>query len=208
MNIRSKHAISVTAVENALKPAMYAKGKPIVAMNILNRMKYYNVPGVSVAVIDDGKIDWAKGYGVKESSGNDPVTSETLFQAASISKPVTALGTLRLVDQGILDLDSPINDKLVSWKVPENELSEKEKVTLRRLLTHSAGSHACSSARWRKPSQYFSCSHRHDPRISVALLWGRIRGYATSRGGHIRHVFSGIHEDKCSGPFKNDPQHV
>ncbi len=139
MSVRSKHAITATAVENALQPAMYAKGKPIAAMNILDRMKYYNVPGVSVAVIDNGKIDWAKGYGVKETGGNDPVTPGTLFQAASISKPVTALGTLRLVENGILDLDSPVNDRLVSWKIPENEFSEKEKVTLRRLLTHSAG---------------------------------------------------------------------
>jgi CubicO group peptidase (beta-lactamase class C family) len=134
-----KDSARIQAVENGLKPAMYAKGEPIAAMNILDRMKHYNVPGVSVAVIDNGKIEWAKGYGVKETGRNDPVTPETLFQAASISKPVTALGVLRLVDKGILDLDSPVNDKLVSWKVPENEFSEKEKVTLRRLLTHSAG---------------------------------------------------------------------
>jgi CubicO group peptidase (beta-lactamase class C family) len=139
MNAKSKHNIAVMAVENALQPAMYAQGKPIAAMNILDRMKYYKIPGVSVAVIDNGKIDWAKGYGIKETGGNDPVTPETLFQAASISKPVTALGTLQLVEKGILNLDSPVNDKLVSWKVPENEFSEKEKVTLRRLLTHSAG---------------------------------------------------------------------
>jgi CubicO group peptidase (beta-lactamase class C family) len=139
METRSEHADLVSAVENALQPAMYAQGKPIAAMNILDRMKYYHVPGVSVAVIDNGKIDWAKGYGIKETGGNDPVTPETLFQAASISKPVTALGTLQLVEKGILNLDSPVNDKLVSWKVPENEFSEKEKVTLRRLLTHSAG---------------------------------------------------------------------
>jgi CubicO group peptidase (beta-lactamase class C family) len=139
MNAKPKHNIAVVAVENALRPAMYAKDKPIAAMNILDRMKYYKVPGVSVAVIDNGKIDWAKGYGIKETGGNDPVTPEMLFQAASISKPVTALGTLQLVEKGILDMDSPINDKLLSWKIPENEFSEKEKITLRRLLTHSAG---------------------------------------------------------------------
>ncbi|MCJ7486948.1 MAG: beta-lactamase family protein [Candidatus Aminicenantes bacterium] len=134
-----KDPAQIQAVENALRPAAYIKGKPIAAMNILDRMKHYHIPGVSVAVIDNGKIAWAKGYGVKEAGGHDPVTPETLFQAASISKPVAALGTLRLVDKGILDLDSPVNDTLVSWKVPENEFSEKEKVTLRRLLTHSAG---------------------------------------------------------------------
>jgi CubicO group peptidase (beta-lactamase class C family) len=129
----------IGAAENALKPALYEKGKPPAAMNILDRMKHYHVPGVSVAVINDGKIEWAKGYGVKENGGQDPVTPETLFQAASISKPVTALGILSLVEKGILDLDAPVNDKLVSWKVPENEFTKKEKVTLRRLLTHSAG---------------------------------------------------------------------
>ncbi|HEY5140556.1 MAG TPA: serine hydrolase domain-containing protein, partial [Methylococcales bacterium] len=85
MNAKSKHNIAVMAVENALQPAMYAQGKPIAAMNILDRMKYYKIPGVSVAVIDNGKIDWAKGYGIKETGGNDPITPETLFQAASIS---------------------------------------------------------------------------------------------------------------------------
>ena len=130
MNVKSKHANVITAVENALKPAMYGKGKPIAAMNILDRMKYYNVPGVSVAVIEKGEIAWAKGYGVKETSSTDPVTPETLFQAASISKPITTLSTLQLVEKGILDLDAPVNDRLVSWKIPENEFSEKEKVTL------------------------------------------------------------------------------
>jgi CubicO group peptidase (beta-lactamase class C family) len=94
MSVKSKNIIVVTAVENALRPAMYAKGKPIAAMNILDRIKYYNVPGVRVAVIENGKIDWAKGYGIKESGSNDPVTPETLFQAASINKPVTTLGVL------------------------------------------------------------------------------------------------------------------
>jgi CubicO group peptidase (beta-lactamase class C family) len=129
----------IHALENSLKPAMYEKGMSIASMNILDRMNYYNVPGVSVAIINNGEIEWAKGYGVKEVGGNDPVTSETLFQAASISKPVIALGTLQLVEKGILELDSPVNEKLVSWKVPENEFTEKEKVTLRHLLTHSAG---------------------------------------------------------------------
>jgi len=116
----------IEAVENALKPAMYEKGKPPAGMNILDRMTHYHVPGVSVAVINDGKIEWARGYGVKETGGQDPVTPETLFQAASIIKPVTALGVLRLVEKGILDLDAPVNDKLVSWKVPENDFTKKE----------------------------------------------------------------------------------
>ncbi len=130
---------NIKAVENNLKPALYIKDEPLPAMNILERMKHYKVPGVGVAVINKGKIEWAKGYGVKEIDGADPVTPETLFQAASISKPVSALGALHLVDKDLLDLDAPVNDKLQSWKVPAHEFMEKEKVTLRRLLTHSAG---------------------------------------------------------------------
>lgn len=139
METRSEHANLATAVENALKPAMYAKGHSVAAMNILERMKYYNVPGVSIAVVDREEVAWAKGYGVKEIGGDDPVTPETLFQAASISKPVTAFGALRLVQEGMLNLDTPVNHVLASWRIPENEFSEKEQVTLRQLLTHSAG---------------------------------------------------------------------
>jgi CubicO group peptidase (beta-lactamase class C family) len=68
-----------------------------------------------------------------------PVTAETLFQAGSISKPIAALGALRLVGEGKLKLDANVNDELRSWKLPENEFTVEQKVTLRRLLSHSAG---------------------------------------------------------------------
>jgi len=129
----------VDSVENSLRLACFIKGEPLARLNILDRMKHYNIPGLSLAVINNGRIEWARGYGVKETGGTDSVTTETLFQAASISKPVAALGMLHLVDQGKIELDEPINKKLKSWKVPENEFTVKEKVTLRRLLTHSAG---------------------------------------------------------------------
>jgi CubicO group peptidase (beta-lactamase class C family) len=107
--------------------------------NIAERMKHYRVPGVSIAVITDFEIEWAKGYGVLEAGGDVPVTPDTLFQAASISKPVTAMAALYLVEQGATDLDQDVNDRLMSWQVPENEFSAQEKVTLRRLLSHTAG---------------------------------------------------------------------
>ncbi|MBN1224255.1 MAG: beta-lactamase family protein [Candidatus Aminicenantes bacterium] len=129
----------IQAVENNLKLPFTIKGDPGSGLTISERMKHHKVPGVSVAVIDGGQIVWAKGYGTKEAGGDDPVTPETLFQAASISKPVSAMGALRLVEKGMLALDDPVNDKLQSWHVPVNEFTEKEKVTLRRLLTHSAG---------------------------------------------------------------------
>jgi CubicO group peptidase (beta-lactamase class C family) len=102
-------------------------------------MAALKTPGVSVAVINGGVIEWAKGYGVVETGANTPVTPRTVFQAASLSKPVAALAALRLVEQGKLALDQDVNARLTSWKVPENEFTKDEKVTLRRLLSHSAG---------------------------------------------------------------------
>lgn len=124
-------------VENGLLPPVLIKGDSAVGMKLADRMKFYKTPGVSVAVISNGKIDWARGYGVLETGGNIPVTPETLFQAASISKPVAAMAALRLVQEGKLDLDEDVNKKLVSWKVPENDFTKEEKVTLRGLLSHS-----------------------------------------------------------------------
>jgi CubicO group peptidase (beta-lactamase class C family) len=102
-------------------------------------MRWYHVPGVSIAVVDSGRIVWAKGFGVKEAGGTDSVTPTTRFQAGSISKPTFALAVMRLVQNGTLDLDQDVNAKLVSWHVPENRFTVHEKVTLRRILSHSAG---------------------------------------------------------------------
>ncbi len=102
-------------------------------------MDAFKVPGLSVAVIDNYKIVWAKGFGVTAPGGQAPVTSRTLFQAGSISKPVAAAGALWLVERGKLSLDEDVNQKLKTWKVPENEFTATQKVTLRRLMSHSGG---------------------------------------------------------------------
>lgn len=97
------------------------------------------INGLSLAVIQDGAIVKAQGYGFTDAAGKSPITTTTLFQAGSISKPVSALGLLALVEKGRLPLDADVNTALKSWKVPENDLTSQEKVTLRRLLSHSAG---------------------------------------------------------------------
>ena len=126
-------------VENGLLKAVVIKGQPVEKMSLADRMEHYEVPAVSIAVINDYKIEWAQGYGIVEAEGTEPVTTETLFQAASISKPVAAMAALHMVQQGLLTLDEDVNNKLVSWKVPENEFTSANKVTLRGLLSHSAG---------------------------------------------------------------------
>ncbi|HEV8383720.1 MAG TPA: serine hydrolase domain-containing protein [Candidatus Acidoferrales bacterium] len=102
-------------------------------------MERFNVPGVSIAVIKDFKIHWAKTYGVADVVTKAPVTPETMFQAASISKPVTALAVMRAVQMGKLNLDEDVNHYLKSWKVPENEFTRGRPVTLRALLSHTSG---------------------------------------------------------------------
>ncbi|MGH9943387.1 MAG: serine hydrolase [Pyrinomonadaceae bacterium] len=128
----------IRRVENGLLPPVVIKGEPSVALKLADRMQFYQTPGVSVAVINHGKIEWARGYGVLEAGGNRPVTTDTLFQAASISKPVAAVAVLRLVQENKLNLDEDVNKKLVAWKVPENDFTKERKVTLRGLLSHSA----------------------------------------------------------------------
>ena len=129
----------IQRVENGIAPIPLSASEPATPLNIEKLMELYKCPGLSVAVIDNFKIAWAKGYGVTEAGAHTPVTGHTLFQAGSISKPVAATGTLSLVEHGKLSLDENVNLKLKSWQVPDNEFTKDQKVTLRRILSHSAG---------------------------------------------------------------------
>jgi CubicO group peptidase (beta-lactamase class C family) len=106
---------------------------------VAKQMAQKQIPGVSLAIISDGKMVRASAYGFADVSHKIPVTTETLFQAGSISKAVSAVGVLRLVEQHKLSIDEDVNKKLQSWKLPENEFTRDEKVTVRRLLCHGAG---------------------------------------------------------------------
>ncbi|MGD8699442.1 MAG: serine hydrolase domain-containing protein [Gemmatimonadales bacterium] len=129
----------ILAIENEIMPAVVIRGEPVRTATLAARMERHGVPGISIAVINDGKIEWARGYGFADVEEGKAVTANTLFQAASISKPVAATAALKFVQDGRLDLDENVNLKLVSWKVPENEHTAVDPVTLRGLLTHSAG---------------------------------------------------------------------
>ena len=126
-------------IERLLRPAVRIAGLPDPTYSIADRMKYWHVPGASLAIIDNFQIVYAKGFGITEFGGSTPVDTTTLFLAGSISKPVFATGALRLVEQGRLSLDEDVNARLKSWRVPDSRFTATEKVTLRRLLTHSAG---------------------------------------------------------------------
>lgn len=129
----------IARVEQGLSTRIVVKGAPNQKRALAERMAYHQIPAVGIAVIDEGRIAWARGYGVLDATGKRPTTAATLFQAASISKAVTALGALRLVEQGKLSLDGSANAQLTQWKLPDNALTRDRAVTLRMLLNHSAG---------------------------------------------------------------------
>jgi CubicO group peptidase (beta-lactamase class C family) len=129
----------IKRVENGLLPPARIKGEPTSGMKLLDRMQFYKAPAVSIAVINDGRLEWARAYGTREGGGKVATTVTTVFQAASLSKPVTAMAALSLVQQGKLDLDADVNGSLKSWQVPESEFTKTQKVTLRRILSHTAG---------------------------------------------------------------------
>ncbi|HJW14891.1 MAG TPA: serine hydrolase [Thermoanaerobaculia bacterium] len=127
----------VQQVERGLRPPVLLKGDK--TWTIEERMRLHHVPAVSIAVFAEGRILWAKAYGLADADALSPATDATLFQAASISKPVTAMAALKKVEQGKLSLDRNINDFLKSWKLPENDFTKKAPVTLAELLSHSGG---------------------------------------------------------------------
>ncbi len=128
----------IERIERGLPQAIAISGQGPRTTTIFELMERYRVPAVSVAVINDGRIEWAKGYGVIEEGG-PAVDSATLFFAGQIGQGIAAMGALRLVQDGHIDLDENVNGKLTSWRIPESEFTRGEAVTLRRILSHSSG---------------------------------------------------------------------
>ena len=128
----------IATIEAGLVPIIGVAGRDA-PMSIQERMAYYGVPGVSIAVINNYRIEWAKGYGVQEADRKTPVDTSTMFQAASVSKPISSVAALSLVQRGVLDLDRDANEILTSWKIPKSDSIENFLVTLRGLLSHTSG---------------------------------------------------------------------
>lgn len=127
----------IRQVENNLGD--WVKTQYDTAWSLEERMKRHNITGVSIAVVQNNKIDWAKGYGWADVAEKRPVTEKTLFQAASISKSINGVGVMKLVQDGKLDLHTDINQYLKSWKFPYDSVSGGRPITLSALLSHSAG---------------------------------------------------------------------
>ena len=101
-------------------------------------MEQYKVPGVAVSLVHNGEAVWTKSYGLADREQTIPVTDETVFQVASISKAVTSWGVMKLVESGRLELDAPVEQYLKRWHLPPSQY-DASGVTVRRLLSHSAG---------------------------------------------------------------------
>jgi|WetSurMetagenome_2_1015567.scaffolds.fasta_scaffold00002_17 CubicO group peptidase (beta-lactamase class C family) len=127
----------INRVENNLAGWVQIRREP--RWTIAERMAFYNIKGLSIAVVHDYKIEWAKGYGWADIKENRLVTEKTLFQAASISKSLNGIGVLKLFQDKKLNLDDDINNYLSSWKFPYDEISNNKKITIANLLSHTAG---------------------------------------------------------------------
>lgn len=128
----------IKRIINSLLPSTGLEGKFDSPRSLRDRLTHYHTPGVSIAVINDFEIEWAQGWGVCDARSKNKVTTKTLFQAGSISKPIFALGVMRLAQEGQLSLDEDIHHYLSAWRVPANA-GWQPRITLRQLLSHTAG---------------------------------------------------------------------
>jgi CubicO group peptidase (beta-lactamase class C family) len=129
----------IASVEKNLIAAVVNDGSTPAGMTLQDRMQHFQVPGLSIAVINHGKIEWAKGYGVTEAGGTQAVTTDTVFQACSVSKPVSVTGIMLLAQSGVIDISRNVNDYLTSWHLADNDLTQTDKATIQRLMSHTGG---------------------------------------------------------------------
>ncbi len=131
----------ITQVENSLlaNAEIVFADSIIPKFNIYDRMKLYKVPSLSIAVINNGRIEWAEAYGLADVNEKRPANVNTIYQAASISKSVNAFCVMKLYQDGKLSLDKDFRQYLKSWKFPENDFSNGRTITLKNLLSHTAG---------------------------------------------------------------------
>ena len=133
----------VKRVERGLREVKHEEGRKMAfsdeTRDLLERMKSYNVPGIGISVIDDYCVKWVKCFGVKNARIGNVVTLETLFEAGSTTKALTAAVALHFAERGLIDLDKSVNDRLVNWRIPDNKHTKEIKISLRHLLTHTSG---------------------------------------------------------------------
>ena len=185
---RDNNIISeIDIIENSLIESIQIKGDSLRTFNIQERMEYYKVPGVSIAVVENGEIRWAKGYGYANTNTGKKVDNNTLFQAGSISKPIAALAALKLIENDSLELDKDVNYYLKNWQVPESNFTKIEKVTIEGLLTHTAGTTVHGFPGYKQTDKFPEIidvlnGNGNTPKITIDTIPGSIWRY--SGGGY------------------------
>src|SRR5215813_7600993 len=136
-----KRVYRVAAAFTAFAALAFAQTStgPLDTSTVQELMSRFHVPGVSIAVIKDFRIDWAKGYGTMDVRAGTPVTVDTMFQAASISKTISAMMSLKAIQDGRFALDQDVNTILKSWKLPGGQFTKERPVTPRMLMSHTSG---------------------------------------------------------------------
>jgi CubicO group peptidase (beta-lactamase class C family) len=138
--VNINESANLNAFENNLRPSYLIAGdESSQKASIYKVMQEFNIPGVSIAAIHNGRVAWLKSYGYKDNKNKLPLTTRDLLQAASISKSFAVLGLLRLATEQKLDLDANINNYLIGWKIPINKFTAESYVTARMLISHTAG---------------------------------------------------------------------
>lgn len=136
---KSSIETNIHSIENGLLRATHEEDSSIEKYNLIDRMDYYNVPGLALAIIDGSQLEWSKGYGHTTFDKTSLVNENTLFQIGSAGKMITSLTTLALVEKGVLDLEKDVNEYLTSWEIPKNPFVKDTPITLKMLLSHTAG---------------------------------------------------------------------
>ena len=139
LSVAAEPSPAIASMERSVSPLLVIRGEHLAPVSLAQRMAQLNVRALSIAVVRNGKLDWARAYGYADREWRIRATPETLFQAGSISKPLAALAALERVEAGTLDLDRNVNDYLRNWKLPDNEFTAVHKVTVRNILNHTAG---------------------------------------------------------------------
>ncbi len=134
----TSHAERIAHVAGRLQPAIQ-RVDDVVHWTMDERLAHYKTPGVAVAVIENGALAWAEGFGVRELQTRRPVEADSVFMGASISKPVTAVMLMQAVERGLIDLDVDVNRYMRRWQLPGNAFTRDNPVTFRRCMAHVAG---------------------------------------------------------------------
>ena len=200
----TNHCQKTIQLENALSTPIRFSGRSEQKLSLLDRMTHQKVPSVSLALIDNGEVAWTKSWGLKSTETGIIISPNMVFQPASMSKQVAAFAALQLVETGCLSLNEPINSYLKRWRLPENDLTRQEPVTLAHLLSHTAGTTVHGFRGYAKTDVQPSTKQVLDGNASAAsapVLVDTLPGSAFRYSGGGTTVVQMAMEDVCDQPF-------